>query len=105
MIFGYDENENILEVKRKKREENQKDIYLETCFLTNAETIVDNEFEIDKEKLNERGNLKIPTAIEKSIPFSKKIGLVVEPILAMKKTIKVNPKRKVSVNLILYLNY
>ena len=105
LIFGYDENENILEVKRKKREENQKDIYLETCFLTNAETIVDNEFEIDKEKLNERGNLKIPTAIEKSIPFSKKIGLVVEPILAMKKTIKVNPKQKLSVNLILSVNY
>ena len=104
LIFNYDQNENILEVKRKKRNIGEEEIYLETAFLTDCETIVDNEFEIDKEKFNERGNLGIPIAIEKSLPFSKKIGLVTEPLVSLRKTIKLGIGEKKQVNLILSIN-
>ncbi len=101
LVFDYNLDENILEVKRKKRNNDEKEIYLETAFLTDSETIVDNEFEIDKEKFNSRGNLGIPLAVEKSLPFSKKIGLVTEPIVVHRKTIKIMPGEKRMVNLII----
>ncbi len=94
LLYDYDNENNILEVKRKKRNKDEEEIYLETAFLTDCETIVDNEFEIDKERLNERGNLKIPVAIEKSLPFSKKLGLVTEPMVALRKTIKLGGGQK-----------
>ena len=104
LIFRFDEKENILEVKRKKRLDGEKELYLETAFLTDCETIVDNEFEIDKEKFNGRGNLSLPLAVEKSLPFSKKIGLVTEGIVAQRKTIKIEPGEKRTVNLIISVN-
>ena len=104
LIFDYDNENNILEVKRKKRNIDEEEIYLETAFLTDCETIVDNEFEIDKEKLNERGNLRLPIAVEKSLPFSKKLGLVTEPMLSLRKTIKIGAGQKRMVSLIISVN-
>lgn len=104
LIFDYDNENNILEVKRKKRNIGEEEIYLETAFLTDCETIVDNEFEIDKEKLNERGNLRLPIAVEKSLPFSKKLGLVTEPMLSLRKTIKIGAGQKRMVSLIISVN-
>ena len=101
LIYDYDNENNILEVKRKKRNKDEEEIYLETALLTDCETIVDNEFEIDKEKLNERGNLKIPIAIEKSLPFSQKLGLVTEPMVALRKTIKLGGGQKRMISLII----
>ena len=105
LMYDFDFKENILEIKRKKRGKDQKDFFLNAMFLTDAETIVDNEFEIDKEKLDERGNLLIPAAIQKSIPFSKKIGLVTEPYVAFRKTIKIESGEKKSVNLVLSVDF
>ena len=104
LMFDYDVEENILEVKRRKRNIGEEEIYLETAFFTDCETIVDNEYEIDKEKLNERGNLGIPVAIQKSLPFSKKLGLVTEPIAALRKTVKLKRGEKSCINLILSVN-
>ena len=39
-----------------------------------------------------------------SIPLSKKIGLVTEPIVALKRTIKVKPQERVSIDLIVSVN-
>ncbi len=104
LIYNYYNEENILEVKRKVRGKDEVGLYLETMFETDAETVVDNEFEIEKEKINERGNLGVPTAIVKSIPFSKKICFTTEPIIAMKKTIRIKPKQKVNISLIISVN-
>lgn len=105
LMFDYDNENNILEVKRKKRGAAERPIFLEAMFLTDAETIVDNEFEIDKDRIDERGNLSVPVAIKKSIPFSKKLGLVTEPELAFRKTIKIGSGEKKSINLILSVGY
>ncbi len=102
--FGFDEQEKILQVSRKKRGKNEKETNMLIKFSTECEVIVDNEFEISKERLNERGNFGIPTAIQNSAPFSNKCGLVTEPIVAMKKTIKIKPNEKITLDLIISVN-
>ncbi len=101
LIFDYDDKNNRLEIKRKKRNKEEEEIYLETVFLTDCETIVDHDFEIDKEKLDRRGNLNIPLAVEKSWPFSKKIGLVTDPMVAFRKAIKLGAGQKGMLSLLL----
>ncbi len=91
LIFEWDEQTKSLVVKRKNREEKETQIYLAANLSTQSETIGDLEYEIEEEKLVGRGNLDIPYMIKNSIPFSKKIGLVTEPIVALKRTIKVRP--------------
>lgn len=100
----FDEENNILEIKRKKRSMDEYDMFLETAFWTDGEVIVDNDFEIDKEKLDTRGNLEVPISIEKSLPFSKKIGFTVSPKVALRKTIKLKAGQKTRINLILAIS-
>ncbi len=102
--YGFDEQEKILEVSRRKRGKNEKETNMLIKFSTECEVIVDNEFEISKERLNERGNFGIPTAIQNSSPFSNKCGLVTEPIVALKKIIKIKPGDKVTLDLIISVN-
>ena len=101
LITKYDEQTNSLIVKRKKREINQEEIYLATTLSTNSETVGDFEYEINEEKFIGRGNLGIPKMVENSIPLSKTIGLVTEPIVALRRTIKVKPQEEVNIDLII----
>ena len=97
----YDEKTNSLVTTRKVREKNQPKITVATTLSTNSETIGDFEYELEAEKFTGRGNLEVPNMIKNSIPFSKKIGLVTEPIIAEKRTIKVKAQEKVIVDFIL----
>lgn len=94
LTFEELENESIL-VKRKKRGENQKDLYLGALFYTEHETIGEFEFEIDKEKFLGKKKELIPEMVKDSKPYSRNIGLVTDPGLAMKRTIKIEPKETV----------
>ena len=105
LMYNYDYENNILEIKRRKRNINENDFYLETAFLTDGESLLDNEFEIDKEKLQERGKIGIPRAIKNSYPFSKKIGLVTDPIVSQRKTIKISGGQKQIIYLIISVGY
>ena len=97
-------NEDIL-VKRKKRGVDEKDIYLGTSFYTEHETIGELEYEIDKEKLFERKVDLIPNMVKESKPFSKNLGLVTDPCLAMKRTIKIMPQETIILDLILCVSF
>ena len=101
LITKFDEKTNSIIVKRKKREQNQKEMYLAAGLSTVSETIGDLEYEISESKFIGRGNLGIPKMIENGVPLSKKIGLVTEPIVAMKRTVKVKPKETVCVDFVL----
>ena len=102
LVFNYENS--ILEIRRKKRGRNEKEMYLETMFITDAETIIDNEFEIEKERLKQRGNLNFPIVVEKSLPFSNKLGLQQEPEVALRKTIKIPAGKKVSISQVISVN-
>lgn len=100
LTFEKLENENIL-VKRKKRGVNEKDIYLGASFYTEHETIGEFEIEIDKERfLGKKLNL-FPEMIKDSKPYSQNMGLVTDPCLATKRTVKIMPGEKIAFDLII----
>lgn len=99
--FDFNQETNSIDLKRKHRENNQEEIYMSVNLSTNCETIGDLEYEIDAEKFIGRGNTKIPQMIQNSNPLSKKIGLVTEPIIALKRTVKIKPGKKCNINLII----
>ena len=102
LVYGYDEKNEALLVKRKKREVGEKEVYLATTLHASREDrIGDLEYEIEEEKFMERGNLAIPKMVKDSLPFSKKMGLVTEPVIAMKRTIKIKKQEKVIIDFIL----
>ena len=98
--YDFEKNSDLLLIKRNKRG-NQEDIYCGVCLYTENNTIGDLEFEIDKQKFMGRGNYGIPLMVEKSIPFSNMIGAVTDPIVALRKTVKINPGEKIKLNLII----
>ena len=52
-----------------------------------------------------KGNFDIPEAIKKSKPFSKNLGLVTEPCLAIKKTVKILPSETATLDLVIVVGY
>lgn len=101
LVMNYDEETGSLVVTRRNREQSSQKIYLMASLSTNSEKIGDFEYEINEEKFIGRGNLGIPQMIKNSIPLSKKIGLVTEPIIALKRTIKIKPGEEANVDLVL----
>ena len=104
LTFEYVDDLNAILVKRKKREQNQEEIYVGSIFNTEHETVGDFEFEIDKEKFYGRENIGIPQAALESKPLGKKMGLVTDSIVAMRRTIKVKPKEKVNIDFIIAIS-
>ncbi len=101
--YEYLDNTNSILIKRNKRGQNSE-IFLGVNFSTNHETVGELEYEIDKERFNGGVLLGIPNMIKNSIPFSKKLGLTVDPIVALKRTICIKPKEKVTLNLIITMS-
>lgn len=99
--IDYLEEKNIIIAKRKARAKSEKDLFVGAKLCTQGEIIGDYEFEISKEKFFGRGNFGIPKAVATSKPFSKKIGLTTDPIIAIKRNIKLNPKEKAIFDLII----
>ncbi len=102
LMYEYDEKNDCLIVKRRKRDINEKEIYLATTLNSNYEDMIGElEYEIEEEKFMGRGNLKMPKMVKDSLPFSKKIGLVTEPVIAMKRNIRIKKKGKVIIDFLL----
>ena len=101
LTFEYNKEDGIFVIKRKDRENNSKGLYLAVAFYTQKQTIGELEYEIDKEKYQGRGNLTLPQMVEHSRPFSQKIVSVVDPILALKRTILLKPQEEATFSLLL----
>jgi len=89
---------NILLITRKRRMPNEQDIFMGINLLTAGEVIGELEFEIDKEKFAGRNNFNLPKSIENSRPLSKQLGVTTEPIVALKRTVKLNPGETISLD-------
>ena len=97
--YEISEEKDYITVKRNNR--NDKDIYLGVSLFTNSNTLGELEFEIDKEKLYGRLESQIPVKIEKSEPFSNSMGLVTDPIIALKRIVNIKPGEEIELNLII----
>ena len=91
-------------IKRKKRGEAQREYYLGVDFFTEAETIGDLEYEIDKEKFVGKENFGTPEMIKNSKPYSKNTGIVLDPIIAIKRTVKLEPGEIITLDLIITID-
>ena len=92
-------NENI--IFEKKDRDNGNRVYLSTCLYTENEQIVDLEYEISKERYIGRENLGLPQMVKNQKAFSNEITQVLEPIIALKRTVKIRAKEKCYVNLLI----
>ncbi len=101
--YEYSEETNSILIKRNKRG-NTQEVFLGVNLNTNHETIGELEYEIDKERLTGGGLLGVPKMIENSLPFSKNLGLSVDPIVALKRTICIKPNETVTMNLIITMS-
>jgi len=90
---------NTIIIRRKDRHSNGEDIYMAVFLDNTGDTVGELEFEIDKEKFFGRDNFNLPKMVAESKPFSKKIELVTESAIALKRSIKLNPSQKVVVDL------
>ena len=95
----YEENENIIFEKKDRNTLSSK--YLATTLYTENEQIVNFEYEIDKEKYLGREHLGIPNIIKSQRNFSKEIYQALEPIIAMKRTIKIKAREIVNINFLI----
>ncbi len=91
--YNYLEDIKAILVSRNKRG-NTSQLHLCTSLIAQDETSGELEYEIDQEKFG-------ISMIEKSIPFSKQIGLTVSPIIAMRRTVKIPANSKTTINLII----
>ncbi len=105
LMYEYLPELNIILVKRKKRSENDKEIFMAVTLCgnepRNGGISTDFEFEISKERLIERNNFGVPKLIENSRPFSKKIELITDSIIAMRKTIDVKAKENIKLDFVI----
>ncbi len=103
LFLKYEEIENGILVKRNKRGE-ETEVFMAVGFFSNKGNIENLEYEIDKEKLYGRLNSSIPDKIKNSEKFSNQIGLVVNPILSFRRTIKIEKEENVNINLIISIS-
>ena len=101
LTYAYEEETESILVKRKERQPDKQGYMLATMLYTEQETVGEIEYEIDKEKLKGRENNRIPQKIRESKPFSKKIGLVTDPIIAMRRAIKIKPGKTATLDFVL----
>lgn len=101
LFLTYENLEDMILVKRRQREEGKTDLNVGVCMFTEDETIGELEYEIDKEKFLGRNNIKLPVTVEESKPLSKTLGLTTDSIVALKKTLKILPGKKATVDLII----
>jgi len=96
---------NNLFLSMEKNDDNilisRDNLSVATTLYTENECIGDLEFELDKTRFLGRNNLEIPHLIVESKPLLNKTEITVEPIIAFKRTIKILPKEKVNLNLII----
>ena len=91
-------------VKRKKRGQNENNIFLGVDLYTENPTIGELEYEINREKFFGQGNIQTPKMITENRQFSSEESLVTESILATKRIIKLEAKKKATIDLIMYVS-
>ena len=101
LAYEYIPEINTILVKRKARSKEQQEIYMAVNLYSDENIIGDMEFEINKERFVGRNNYSVPKLIENSKPFSKKIELTPDSIIAMRKTVNVKAKDSIKMDLLI----
>ena len=103
LVCEYLEDINMILLTRRTRTREENKIYMAISFDSDKNSIGELEYETDKEKFTGRGNLLLPIGVENSKPFTKKANLSTDPIVALKRTITINPEEQINLNYIMAL--
>ncbi|MBR3721049.1 MAG: hypothetical protein IKN09_04870 [Clostridia bacterium] len=101
LSFEYISEKNEIIVKRKKRSENQNDMYMGVILCSDDGKTADTEYELSKERFFGRNRFEIPNLVENSKPFSKKNELTTDSVISIRKTINVKAKENKVLDLII----
>ena len=101
LTFEFLEDTNTILAKRNARNDKGKDMYMAVNLYTENETVGELEYELDKEKFVGRQNVELPIAVQNSVPLTRRVQRTTDPIIAMRRTIKILPGEKVVLNLII----
>ena len=104
LFLEFEKVDETIIIKRRPRTEKEKAIYLGVKLFTENETVGELEFETNKEKFLGRATFSIPKMVQESKPLSKNLVLTTEPCIAMRRTIKIKPKEKVTLDLLMYVD-
>ena len=100
MFLRFEQDDDNIIVKRQSRDL-QETVYLATTLYTESDEIVNFEYEIDGEKYQGRENYGFPKMLKEQKIFSNNARQVMNPIIAMKRTVKVSSQNEANLNLIL----
>ena len=103
LFLKYENLDDALLVKRNKRGDISQ-INMAIGLFAQKNDIGKLEYEIDKRELYGRLNYNIPNKIKNSDKFSNEMGLVTDPIVALRRTIKIEAGETVELNLIISVN-
>ena len=98
--FGFDNN--IFSVTRKKRMENEPIVFEKIAFIGENNNY---DFELAKENFVTRKNEKIPEAVLNSKILSNKIEIEINPIIALRKSISIEPGEEKVIYLVKSINF
>ena len=107
LFLNFECDKDKIIVSRRVRSQNEKKVYLATSlYSSNSSSGMESnnsdlEYEIDKEKFVGRGNFGLPIMVENSLPFSSKMGYVTDPIVSMKKNVKIQPGEIINLDLVI----
>lgn len=87
--YDFNKENQTLIIERRKRDEHSEGIFLGVNFYTENETMGELEYEIDAQKFNNFNDMNFPKTIKEGKRFSNSIGLVTEPIVAIKRILKI----------------
>ena len=103
LFLNYEKLDDIFIVS--KTEGNLKEhLYLAVSFFSDDIQIIENEFEIDKEKFYGRENLGLPLAVIQNRKLDSSIIKSINSMLALKNTFKLKPNTEVEFSLLLSCN-
>ena len=94
-------NQNAILCSRRPRAPHEKPPWICHLLLIHGKEIGTTSFETDREKFIGRGgNMVLPAALQNSLPLSNSEGSVLDPVAAIRRTFRLEPKENATVTLV-----
>jgi len=102
LSYEYIEELNGIMIKRRSRDKSKNDKYALVLFFPDEDILGDYEYEIDKTKFIGRDrSILNPIALESEKILQKQMNMTLNPIVALRRTIKIESNKSKKLNLIL----
>jgi len=95
-------DDEIILANRRKRRKEEKNTWVFNTSTVEGESIGRMEYETDRAEFISRGrNLENPRAVTESLPLSGKIGAVLDPVMAIRRRVRLQAGESIKVSFVL----